>query len=68
MRCANASCGHESRYLREGKVFLVDRPAQAPGAASHRERQLIWLCKSCCSTVVVETWRPPGSQLRHAVA
>lgn len=62
-KCANPSCGASFRYLRGGKLFLVDLPrfSCAPGgergtAPTGRTAEYFWLCDQCCAemTVVVD--------------
>lgn len=60
MRCANPPCQVESSYLRSGSLYCID---EVLGPASVR-RRFIWLCGTCAPRFVVETWRPPGQQLR----
>lgn len=62
-KCANPACGSSFRYLRGGKLFLVDLPRSSAGpgngsAVTHQGRtaEYFWLCDQCCSklTVVVD--------------
>jgi len=62
-KCANPACGEPFRYLRGGKLFLVDllRSSAGPGngrPVTHQNRtaEYFWLCDQCCSmlTVVVD--------------
>jgi len=65
MKCANPSCDVETLYLRSGGIFAVDFPgAEAPGDGQMMQRRVIWLCDACSDTFSVETWRPPGEQVR----
>lgn len=59
--CANPYCGEPFRYLRQGKLFLLDVPRLEPNSgkpqpASSRGRERFWLCPHCCGalTVVVD--------------
>lgn len=66
MTCANPACNAESLYLRSGGIYAVDfldgvRPA---GECQIIQRRVIWLCDTCTGLFAVETWRPPGEQLR----
>ena len=62
-KCANPACGASFRYLRGGKLFLVDLPRSSPGPGNGspvtrqgRTAEYFWLCDQCCSrlTVVVD--------------
>jgi len=61
MRCANSQCEIESDYLRSGSLYAIDE--HSVNARGRRSR-FIWLCSHCTPRFVVETWRPPGQQLR----
>lgn len=61
MVCANPDCRLESSYLRGGSLYWIDVP---PTVAEAKQKRFIWLCSNCCSKFTVESWRPPGSQLR----
>ena len=61
MVCANPECRHESSYLRSGSLYWVD---EHPVSGKSERRRFIWLCSDCARKFRVETWRPPGSQLR----
>lgn len=61
MRCANAQCQIESDYLRSGSLYAIDEHSVN---ARGRQSRFIWLCSQCTPRFVVETWRPPGQQLR----
>jgi len=66
MTCANPACGAESNYLRSGAIFAVDFPggSRDPGEGQIVQRRVIWLCDTCTGIFTVETWRPPGEQVR----
>jgi hypothetical protein len=65
IRCANPLCGRRTLHLREGGVFLIDgTSSEKHSARTLLSRRTIWLCRSCCRRVKVESWRPPGEQLR----
>jgi hypothetical protein len=62
-KCANPACGEPFRYLRGGKLFLVDLPHSSASPANGnalarqgRTAEYFWLCDQCCSklTVVVD--------------
>lgn len=66
MTCANPSCATEMLYLRSGEIYAVDFLDEAGEAGEGQiiQRRVIWLCDSCTGRFAVETWRPPGEQLR----
>jgi len=68
MKCANPACGAASLYLRGGGIYLVDflDGAGSAGEGQIIQRRVIWLCDTCTSLFAVETWRPPGEQVRPA--
>ena len=66
MRCANPTCGAETLYLRTGGIFAVDFLGGADsGECQGIRRKVIWLCDACNCLFAVETWRPPGQQIRE---
>ena len=65
MRCANPKCHRESHYLRDGRLYSIDETNPHTGRS---QRRFIWLCSTCAPSFVVETWRPPGEQLRSATS
>ena len=64
MRCANPLCRAESLYFRSGSLHTIDRIDFKQADAAPRRQHVIWLCGECSLRFVVETWRPPGEQLR----
>ena len=50
-KCANPACNATFRYLRDGRVFKVERaPDQTPSIAGTKPPQLVehyWLCDDC---------------------
>jgi hypothetical protein len=66
MTCANPACGNESLYLRSGKIYHIGFPGGSGDAGECQiiQRRVIWLCDTCTHSVAVETWRPPGEQVR----
>jgi hypothetical protein len=58
-KCANPSCNVPFRYLRGGKLFLVDlapKPGdKVDGFDRHRPHRVtyFWLCDGCSSTMSV---------------
>jgi hypothetical protein len=65
MKCAIPACGLESLYFRSGSLHYVDCIDRLREDAGPAKRQLIWLCHECTALWLVETWRPPGEQLRR---
>ena len=61
MRCANTECRIESAYLRGGSLHWIE---EAVSAISGSRGRFIWLCDRCAPMFVVQSWRPPGQQLR----
>ena len=64
MKCANPNCGFESQYFRSGSLHYIDFSNAIPDNVAAAPRKLIWLCRDCTALWSVETWRPPGQQLR----
>jgi hypothetical protein len=66
MTCANPACGTESLYLRSGGIYAVDFLGNSgiAGECQIIHRRVIWLCDACTPLFAVETWRPPGEQMR----
>jgi hypothetical protein len=55
-KCANSTCSATFRYLREGKILLVESTPGIPGkleinASAHREH--FWLCDACSKTLTI---------------
>ena len=62
-KCVNPACGAPFRYLRGGKLFLVDSLAISQDVSRissmsniPRTSEFFWLCEKCCNSmrVVVE--------------
>ena len=53
-KCANPECSAPFRYLREGRIFNIERRRadRQPGQPSH-EVEFFWLCKDCALTLRV---------------
>lgn len=65
MRCANPACACESLYLRDGGLYWINPDSDEYWCGlDERTRKIIWLCPDCSKHFVVETWRPPGEQIR----
>jgi hypothetical protein len=58
-KCANAPCHNVFRYLREGKLFLIDsgsalqRKRRLEDAGKARPHEYAWLCASCCNYLTI---------------
>jgi len=51
-KCSNPSCSARFRYLRNGKLFLLESdPALTTGKSNRVE--YFWLCRDCCSTMTL---------------
>jgi len=67
-KCANPSCGTFFRYLRGGKLFLLEMPPLMPRSSQadneiqfskhgpHNE--YFWLCEQCAKDMTIA---PPGA-------
>jgi hypothetical protein len=66
MTCANPECRAESLYLRSGGIYHIDVLDEAGNAGECQiiQRRVIWLCDICTGLFAIETWRPPGQQVR----
>ena len=66
MKCANPACDAQSLYLRSGAIYHVDFLGGSgnTGECQIIQRRVIWLCDACTRLFAVETWRPPGEQVR----
>lgn len=66
-KCANPSCNASFRYLREGRLFLLEPPPFGPaGEAEFQEgphrSEYFWLCERCAHTMTITSDR-----IGHAV-
>lgn len=52
-KCANPGCNAGFRYLRAGKLFLLDIPRYAQREETHRRLEYFWLCGQCSVTMKV---------------
>jgi hypothetical protein len=62
-KCANPSCGTFFRYLRGGKLFLLERPPIVPksGPPTPEEQfrdpgshdEYFWLCEKCAKIMTI---------------
>ncbi len=60
LECAIPTCNCQETFLRSGSPHLVDRIEADGTTAQH----MIWLCGACTAQYAVQTWRPPGEQIR----
>lgn len=60
LECAIPACTCQETFLRSGSLQLVDRIEADGTIAQH----MIWLCAACTAMYTVQTWRPPGEQIR----
>jgi len=64
MRCARPGSGVETLDLRSGGIFdFLDGPRNA-GESQVAQRRVTWLCDARTRLLAVETWGPPGEQVR----
>lgn len=66
MQCANPESSTQTLDLGSGAIFAVDfldgsRPA---GECQIMQWRVIWLCDARIGAFSIETWRPPGQQVR----
>jgi hypothetical protein len=68
--CANPECGAELKYLRGGRLYLMEREPftrQESGprfVASHVSvRRYFWLCPSCSAQYTLRRWTDHGVEL-----
>jgi hypothetical protein len=68
LKCVNPACSAETLYLRSGSLYAVDFLSGAgdAGECQSIHRKFVWLCDACASHFAVETWRPPGEQVRRS--
>jgi hypothetical protein len=65
VKCANPACRVQALDLRDGGIYAVDFPGgAAEGEGQIILRRVVWLCDICGGQCTVETWRPPGQQVR----
>ncbi len=72
MACANRDCKAELKYLRGGRLFLMERQPNLPSALSSDQvppkrpvtmRRYFWLCESCSQTHAIQRWTDAGIEL-----
>ncbi len=69
MSCANKNCKAELKYLRGGRLFLMERSSRKYVAETTRSkhpvtmRRYFWLCESCSVTYTIHRWTDAGVEL-----
>lgn len=72
MSCANPDCRAELKYLRGGRLFLMERQPNLPHLVSYdpsRPKRLVtmrryfWLCESCAKKYSIQRWTDSGIEL-----
>ncbi len=72
MACANQDCKAELKYLRGGRLFLMERQPNLPHLTSYDPsqpkrpvtmRRYFWLCESCSQKYAIQRWTDTGIQL-----
>ena len=57
-KCANPACHAPFRYLRQGRIFNIERGTSSPSDGNSRLRRIehFWLCEQCAQVfkLVVE--------------
>jgi hypothetical protein len=69
MKCANRLCNSEALYFRSGSLHAIDYISTEQETADEPilRQKVIWLCDNCSRLFTVDTWRPPGKQLRTVI-
>ena len=53
-KCVNPGCSKPLRYLRDGRIFHIDRSAPfADGGKQSHNIEHFWLCGDCCQSMTV---------------
>jgi hypothetical protein len=72
MSCANRECIAELKYLRGGRLFLMERQPNTPAMDapdSSRPKRVVmmrryfWLCESCSQSYSIQRWTERGIEL-----
>lgn len=63
LECAIPNCCGHDKFLRSGTLHLADI-VQKDGSVAQK---MIWLCDECTQRYTVQTWRPPGEQIRPRI-
>lgn len=60
LECVIPKCPGREKFLRSGTLHLADVVREDGSIA----QKIIWLCDECTQRYTVQTWRPPGEQIR----
>ena len=74
VQCANPECCAELKYLRGGRLYLMDRERAPKIEDAQRSvtttapidpklRRYFWLCQSCAQTFTLRRWTDQGIEL-----
>lgn len=72
LSCANQDCKAELKYLRGGRLFLMERKPNVIHIVSHDSAQVkrpvtmrryFWLCESCAQVYTIHRWTDGGIEL-----
>ncbi len=72
MVCANKDCKAELKYLRGGRLFLMERQPNLPHLIAYDPsqpkrpvtmRRYFWLCESCAQAYAIQRWTEAGIEL-----
>ena len=72
MSCANPDCKAELKYLRGGRLFLMERRPNLPQLVSYDPsrpkrpvtmRRYFWLCELCSQSYSIQRWTESGIEL-----
>ena len=71
MVCANPECVAELKYLRGGRLFLMERQTVVSGEGgstpapkrSANMRRYFWLCEDCAKVYSIQRWTDAGIEL-----
>ena len=70
INCANVDCNAELKYLRGGRLYLLEREQftkPESGLRFVREhvsvRRYFWLCESCAGQYTIRRWTDQGIEL-----
>ncbi len=68
--CANPACCAELKYLRGGRLYLMERESFLQTNDGRRSlqgnasvRRYFWLCQSCASAYTIRRWTEQGIEL-----
>jgi hypothetical protein len=70
IKCANPGCNAELKYLRGGRLFLLEREqftmqdgVRRPVYESVRVRKYFWLCEKCAGQYTIRRWTSHGIEI-----